>query len=473
MTQPTASRAASGVSSAAAGTPTPGSRYAWYVVGVLTLVYMFSFVDRQILGLLVAPIERDFHVSDTQMGLLQGLAFALFYTFMGLPLGRMVDSVNRRSLVGVCVFIWSIFTSGCAAAWNFTTLFLARIGVGVGEAGLGPAAYSLIADYFPKERMGAAISVYYMGLFFGSSLALLVGGIAVDALSRTPLITVPLLGTIASWRITFLIVGLPGLLFAVLAFTIREPIRRNLRRLADGTPARASFAEAFGQMRLRWQSVVGISVGMAFQSMCTYSMNAWVPTYFLRVYGWTPGQTGKVLAVTQIVFACTGMYLGGVIADRWQKRGVLDARLKGGLISAAGIVLFLAPATIMPNIQLTLAFLMPGFFFMAFAMGTMVAAIQVIFPNQVRGQVGALFLFVLNLIGLTLGPFLPGFFNDHLFHNPKMVGYSLAITVGGAAIIMGLLIGATMRSYRVHYQMIQEDPQPGERQGGPLPAQAG
>jgi len=432
----------------------PRTSYAWYVVGVLTAIYMLSFVDRQILGLLVPQIERDLHIKDTEMGLLGGLAFALFYTFIGLPLGRMVDSVNRRKLVSICIVVWSIFTSTCSAALTYPTLFLARVGVGVGEAGLGPAAYSLIADYFPRERMGAAISVYYMGLFFGTSLAQLVGGIVVQGLSRTPLITVPLLGAIASWRVTFLYVGLPGLLFALLALTIREPRRVELRADSTGKPARASFRESFGQMRLRWQSVVGISLGMAFQSTCTYSVSQWAATYFLRVYNWSPARTGKTLAFILVVFACSGMYLGGLVSDRWQKQGILDARLKIALISAAGILVFLVPSMMMPSVELTLALFAPGIFFLAFAMGTAVAALQVIFPNQSRGQVGALFLFVLNLIGLTLGPWLPGYLDDHVFHDPNKIGYSLSITVALGAVMMLVLLGFTRPFYRRHYKML-------------------
>src|SRR5580698_11617009 len=160
--------------------------YAWYVVFVLMACYTLSFVDRQILSLLVGPIKRDLQVSDTRIGLLQGLAFSLFYTLMGLPLGRMADTRNRRNFIGVAVLIWSFFTASCSAAKSFWSLFLARIGVGVGEAGLSPAAYSLISDYFPPERLGVAISVYYMGVFLGSSLALLLGGIVVDTMSRIP-----------------------------------------------------------------------------------------------------------------------------------------------------------------------------------------------------------------------------------------------------------------------------------------------
>ena len=437
-----------------AGKETPSLRYAWFVLLVLTLMYMLSFVDRQILSLLVPSIKRDLGVSDTQIGLLQGLAFALFYTFMGLPIGRLADNCNRRNVIAASVMVWSIFTATCAATKSFFTLFLARIGVGIGEAGLSPGAYSLIADYFPKERIGTAISLYYFGLYFGSSLALLVGGIAVDALARTPLIAVPILGEIASWRVTFLIVGLPGLFVALLAFTIREPMRRNLLRTRDGQPVKTSFQDAFKQMGLRWQSMVGIPVGMIFQSTCNYAVTSWVPTYFLRIHGWTAARTGKALAVIMITFACAGMYVGGLLSDRWQKKGVADGPIRVALISAIGIFFFLTPATVLPDARLTLGFLAVGMFLMSFPMGTSVAALQIIFPNQVRGQVAAVFLFFLNLGGLTMGPLLPGLFNDRLFYNENMIGVSLSLTIGGASILMLLVFLATLRPYRRHYQMM-------------------
>ncbi len=436
------------------GKEKPNLRYAWYVLAILTGIYMCSYVDRQILSLLVPSIKKDLGVSDTQIGLLQGLAFALFYTFMGLPLGRLADNCNRRNIIVASVFVWSIFTALCAATKSFFSLFLARIGVGVGEAGLSPGAYSLIADFFPKDRIGTAISIYYFGLFFGSSLALLVGGITVDALARTPTITVPILGAIASWRVTFLIVGLPGLLFALLAFTIREPVRRNLMLGKDLKPVKASFGEAFRQMGRRWQSMVGIPVGMIFQSTCNFAVMAWVPTYFLRVHGWTAAQTGKALAVIMIAFACTGMYVGGYLSDRWQKRGVADGPVRVALISAVGIFFFLTPATMISDVRITLCLLAVGMFLESFPMGTSVAALQIIFPNQVRGQVAAVFLFVLNLGGQTMGPFFPGFLNDSVFHNENMIGVSISLTIGAASILMFLVFLASVRPYRRHYQMM-------------------
>ena len=434
--------------------PRTNLRYAWYVVIVLTALYMLSFVDRTILSLLVGSIKRDLGISDTRIGLLQGLSFALFYTIMGLPLGRMADTRSRRNLIAACVIVWSLFTSFCSAAKSFWSLFFTRIGVGVGEAGLSPAAYSLISDYFPPERLGVAISVYYMGVFLGSSLALLVGGVVVDTMARIPTVTLPLLGTIASWRVTFLIVGLPGFLCALLVYTIKEPLRLNMLRSAQGGVARLSFGQAVGQMRLRWQSLGGISVAMVFQSMANYALVSWGPTYFSRVHGWTAGQSGKALAVILLVAGCGGMLAGGRLSDHWQRRGLDEAPMRVMVLGAIGMTLLLPVGTLLTDVRWTLVFLFAGVFALALPMGISAAALQRIFPNQVRGVVSALYLFILNIGGLSLGPLLPGVFNDYLFHNGKMIGYSLAITMGGAAVLMLITLLAAYRHYRRHYHMM-------------------
>ncbi len=444
------------VASASASQPRTSLGYAWYVVIILTALYMLSFVDRTILSLLVGSIKRDLAISDTRIGLLQGLSFALFYTIMGLPLGRLADTRSRRNLIAAGVVVWSLFTGACSIAKSFWSLFFTRIGVGVGEAGLSPAAYSLISDYFPPERLGVAISVYYMGVFLGSALALLVGGMVVDTMARIHTVTLPLIGTIASWRVTFLIVGAPGLLGALLVYTIKEPLRRNMLRNAQGKTAQVSFGQALGQMGKRWQSLGGISLAMVFQSMANYALISWGPTYFLRVHGWTAGQSGRALAVILLVAGCGGMYTGGRLSDRWQRRGLNEAPMRVMVLGAIATVFLLPVGTLLSDTRWTLAFLFAGVFALALPMGISAAALQRIFPNQVRGMVSALYLFVLNIGGLSLGPLLPGVFNDYLFHNGKMIGYSLSITMGGAAVLMLITLLAAYRHYRGHYQMMVE-----------------
>lgn len=433
----------------------PSLGYAWYVVFALTAIYMLSFVDRQILGLLVAPMKRDLGLSDTGVGMLTGLAFGVFYTLLGLPLGRLADTRNRRNLIAAGVVAWSFFTSACSVARSFLTLFLARMGVGVGEATLSPSAYSLISDYFPKDRLGTAISVYYMGIFFGSSLSLLVTGAMLDALAHTPFIDVPLLGTIAAWRVVFLVVGLPGVLFALLVYTVREPIRRDLLRTAENKAVALSFGESWVEIRKRGKSVAGLSIGAVFQSAPTYAITLWIPTFLQRTHHWTPGQSGRALAAILLLFGCTGMYVGGKWSDRWQRRGLPEGPLRVGVICAIGTALLMTPATLLPDAKWTLALMAPGMFFLALPMGTSPAALQHIFPNQVRGLVSSLFLFVLNLGGLSIGPLLPGVLNDHFFHDEKMIGPSIAITIGVSAVLMLVAFWYAIGPYRRDYRLME------------------
>jgi len=329
------------------------------------------------------------------------------------------------------------------------------MGVGIGEAGLHPASYSMLSDYFAKERLGKALSVYYMGQVLGSSLALSVGGTVVQIVTREPDITLPVLGAIASWRLTFLIVGLPGFLFALLLFTLREPVRKNVLRTSSGTE-KLSLSETLAEVRKRWQSVVGISVGFIFHAACLYGFTAWVPPYFLRVHGWSIGEAGRALGLLVISFGCLGLYLGGYWSERWQRRGFVDAPLRVAIPCAIGIILFLAPAMLMPTAAWSLALIGPGLFCLVLPMGTVGAALTVIFPNQVRAQVSALYLFILNLGGLTLGPLLPGVFTDYLFRDPNMLGVSITLTMAIAGTIMLAIYLATLRPYRAHYRMMQK-----------------
>jgi MFS family permease len=408
--------------------------YAWYVAIMLMVCNTLSFIDRQILGLLVDPIKQDLGTTDTQMGLLQGLAFGIFYTLLGMPMGRFVDRGHRRNLVAAGVFFWSLMTAACAAARNFATLFAARMGVGVGEATLSPSAFSLLSDYFPREKLGRALSIFSMGVFFGSGLALIAGAVIIKKVD--------------SWRLTFLIVGLPGLLATLLLFTVKEPARQNL---LAGKARSLSLGEVFEQIALRWESVVGICLAFAFQAMCNYAQQAWLPSYFIRVHGWTRPQAGMTLGLISLFTGLTGAFLGGVLCDHWQRRGKADAPLRVGVLATACAGFFFCLALAMNLMNLQLALLVPAFFFLAMPIGSSYASLQLILPNQVRGQVGALQVFTLNLIGLILGPFLPGFFNDYLFHDAKMVGVSVAITVGLASLLSAVLFYATCRPYRRHY----------------------
>jgi len=227
-------------------------------------------------------------------------------------------------------------------------------------------------------------------------------------------------------------------------------MRRAALRTREGQTAQLSFRDSLGEMGRRWQSLIGISIGAIFQAVPTYALTAWTPTFFQRVHHWTPGQSGRGLAVLLLTFGCFGMYVGGRMSDYWQKNGIVEGPLRVGVVCAVGTILLLPVAFLLPEASWTMFLLAPGIFFLALPMGTSPAALQRIFPNQVRGQVSALFLFFLNLGGLSLGPLMPGLLNDRLFHDEKMIGASLAITIGGAAVLMLIAFRATYNAYRTH-----------------------
>lgn len=417
------------------------------------LCYALSLIDRQILSLLVAPMKQDLHINDTRIGLLQGLSFGLFYTFAGLPLGKLADSCSRRRMVTAGVLSWSVMTAVCSTAKNFWSLFLTRTGVGVGEATLSPAAFSLIADSFPPDQLGLALSVYSMGIYLGSGLAMIVGGSVVQGLSRTPQLTLPILGTIASWRATFLVVGLPGLLVVLLTLTIREPQRRSLLRAADGAVVQPRFHEVWHELHVRIWSVMGISLGMVFQAVCGYAFLAWGPAFLQRTYAWPVGQAGRTLGVLTLMFGCLGMFVGGSLCDYWQRRAISEAPLRVGVYSAAGCAIFFPLALLPGNAVITTILLAVAVFLLAMPIGSSYAALQLIFPNQLRGQVSALFLFILSFGGLSLGPLLPGLLTDYVFRSERMIGASLAVTISASSVVMWLLFLATYRPYREHYRV--------------------
>jgi MFS family permease len=427
--------------------PYPSSGAAWYSVLVLMLLYVFSFIDRTTISLLVEPMKRDLHVSDTQIGMLQGLAFALLYTFLGLPIARLSDRHSRRAIIAGGVFIWSIMATLCGLARSATQLFVARIGVGVGEAALSPAAYSIITDSFPRSRLGAAFSLYNIGITVGAGTALLVGGIVVGAVSTAGAsYTLPLVGSVHAWQMVFIVTGAPGILLPLLLLTFREPRRRGL--LPGTAPERTPLRDVLKYVWLNRKFYALHFVAMALLGMAGYSVAAWLPTALVRAYGVTAGQVGKVIGVSTIVMNSSGMLLAGLLCDRLTRKGWKDAPIVVALISACGIATFSCVQPFMPSVPLVWAALfVAGITFNAYnAVGPM--AVNQVTPNQYRAQVSAVYLFVVNAVGLGVGPTLVPLINEHLFHDPAKIRISLVIVVfcaAATAIILLLLVRPVYR----------------------------
>ncbi len=298
--------------------------YAWYVATVLTLAHIVSFLDRQVLALLVEPIKRDLAISDTKMSLLMGAAFAIFYTVMAIPIGRLADRGKRTAIITVGVTVWCVMTAMCGMARNYWQLFLARIGVGAGEATLTPSALSILSDYFPRERLGAAVGFYNMGVSVGAGIAFIVGGQVIGFVTSSPPISLPFIGELYAWQTVFLFVGLPGLAIAALMGTVREPVRRGKIKLESDTDAandQISLRQAIDYLAKRRRTYGGLALIVSGSTILGYGFLSWITSMFLRTWDWTVPQIGTGLGVVLLIAGPIGVNGAGWLADRWFKQG--------------------------------------------------------------------------------------------------------------------------------------------------------
>lgn len=427
----------------------PNPLYSWYVVGVLMLAYTNSFIDRQILSLLIEPIRADLHISDTQVSLLAGIAFTLFYTLLGVPIARLADQKNRKAIISSGIAVWSVMTAACGLAGNFWQLFLARIGVGVGEATLSPAAFSIIADYFPKHLLARAFSVYSMGVYLGAGMAMVIGGVVIRMVVDAGAHSVPLLGELKPWQLTFFYVGLLGLPIFFLVLSIREPARRGVAALGLGETANASSSAAL-------ISFLRLNAGTASYHFLAFSMvgiaitgyMVWTPTLFIRTWGWTAADIGLAYGGIMLVLGTAGVYSGGFLADWMEKRGHRDAILRAACLAAFAALPFAVATPLMPNSTLALVSLGFTCFFMALPQGLPAAALQVITPNPLRAQMTALYFLVGNMLALGFGPTLIALVTDYGFADPQQLRYSMALVSALVLPLGGLLSYLALKPYR-------------------------
>lgn len=423
---------APGVAAPAPGAPPAASRpgYANYVLGVLFVVYVLNFVDRQILSVFIGPIKAEFGVSDTAMGLLAGFAFALFYTFAGIPLARWADRGDRRLIITLGLGLWSAMTMATGFARSFLHLALARIGVGVGEAAGTPPAHSLISDYFPLERRATAIGVYSAGVYVGSALAYLGGG---------------LLREHFDWRTAFFLLGAPGVFFAlVVAFTVKEPPRGLSEKLAVSTE-RASLGETL-RFLLGCRSWVQLQIGSSILSIAGYGVLIWGYEFFGRVHGLAPIETGQAMGIVVGVGGALGTLGGGMVVDRLSRRDVRWSMRLPAIINflavPLGVGYLLADRT-----GWSIAFFFPFYVLMNVFVPALHTLNQNLARLRMRATAAAVSLFILNIVGAGAGPFIVGALND-LFavrFGDAAIRYSLAaVTV--ATLVSSLLFWAGSRT---------------------------
>jgi len=432
--------------------PYPSTGYAWYIVGVLTFIYMFSFIDRQILNLLVAPIRRDLGISDTKMSGLMGPAFVCSYILFGILFGRLTDSKSRRAIIALGFAVWSLFTAGCGLARTYLQMMLLRVGVGIGEASLSPAAFSLITDYFPPKRRATAISVYGMGIYIGSGLAFIVGGMVAKVAAAHEIWQLPLVGATRPWQVVFFIVGLPGVLLALLMSTVREPLRRGAKfvKTADGR-SRVTQVPLGEVLAYLWENKLTFfchNVGFALLSFSSYGSSAWIPTFLQRDHGWSISKSGLVYGSIVAICGTLGIALGGRFADWMSDRGRRDATIRVGLIASLVWIPTGVLYPVVSDANLAAILLAPTVFLASAPFGVSAAAIQQMMPNSMRGQASAIYLFAINLLGLGVGPSAVAIFTDYVFHNDMSVRYSLLIVATSAHLIAAVLLWIGLKSYR-------------------------
>ena len=382
--------------------------YRSYVLTVLVIVYAFNFIDRQIVGILAVPIKADLKLSDTQLGMMGGLAFALFYTLLGIPIARLADRVSRIRIMSIALAVWSLMTSLCGITTSFGQLFLARLGVGVGEAGGVAPAYSLICDYFPPKERARALSVYSFGIPIGSAVGIVAGAY---------------LTRLVSWRVAFIVVGIAGIaLTPLLRFGVREPPRGGFDASSSATAqppaATAGLTEAptLSQVCLtlgRKRSFWGLSLGASFSSMMGYGLFFWIPTLLYRSLGLSLVEAGLAFGSLLLAGGLSGIWLGGFAADRFGQHHRSRYALYPAIAFIATVPFYFV-GVLSTSVWMFMAVsLVPTAIGLAW-LGPVLAAVQQLVPSNMRATASALFLFINNLIGIGLGGLLIGVLSDAL-----------------------------------------------------------
>ncbi|MEL7296872.1 MAG: MFS transporter [Pseudomonadota bacterium] len=424
--------------------PDHNERYGWYVVFVLCVCGVVAYIDRQIINLLVTDIKLDLSVSDTEISLLQGFAFAVFYALVAIPLGRIADSRNRRKLITVGIVAWTAAAIACGLAESYAQLFVARMMVGVGEAVLTPAGFSLLADLFRPQRLARPVSVFTASSFFGAGIALMVGGLIVDHLSAAGGVVLPIVGERTVWQGAFILGALPGIPVALWFFlTVREPPRRAADIVRQDTEEYAQgFVQAIRYVLANRRLFFAVFIGLSLMAAAQFALGAWIPAFFIRVHGWTPGEIGAVQGLLFLVGGSLGVVTGGWVTDLLRARGFDDANLRTAVFAALLAVPFLVAVPLVSDPKLAVICLAPGMYFGTVPFGAGAAVIPTVSPPMFRAQLVAIYLLVANLVGQAGGPWGVALITDYVFGDDKAVGRSLLIVVP-VLLLMGSTIAAS------------------------------
>jgi MFS family permease len=429
--------------SAAPSAPWPSASRGWMVAGLLALASVASQADRTVVTLMAGPIKAQFGLSDTAFSVLQSVAFNVFYVLACIPIGRLADRFARRTVLGLCMGLFSLFSMASGLARSYMQLFLMRIGVGIGEASVTPASFSLLSDHFPPERLGRPISVFLMSAPFGQGMTLIAGGSLMQWLMTSNFLRSGLFSGMAPWQVAFIVVGFPGMLLVPALLLLREPARRG-----PGAEMHLSVREVIDVVRQRRAALLPIFGGFAMVILVANALAFWMPTFLERTYGLNKAQQGLAYGLLLLVCGTGGAYLAGWLNDRLAQRGILDAPLKVAAFSFVGCGVAGTLAMLMPTIELALLFLVPTVLMSTMPIPSAGTSIQLIVPSRARAQVSALYITISSLVGMGLGPMLVGLLNDYLFHDPLAIRYSLSIVMLLPGPLMFWLFMRACRPYR-------------------------
>lgn len=397
------------------------SRRAWYAVALLTLAYALAILDRVSISLLIVPLQKALHIHDTEFGLLQGMAFSIVYSLLGLPLGVAVDRKRRVPIMVGGLVLWSLATIGCSLAQSFGQLFFARMLVGVGEASLVPVATSLIADLFTPAARPKAYGVFVTGSTLGTASAMALSGVFLGWADRLILGLPALFGAMQPWQIVFILCGAPGLVLAlILAFTVREPARRGA--VATGAVSLAPVWRLFAR---RPRAYGLFLLGSVLNLTCVYAIVGWFPALFIRVHGWSASTTGKVLGIGGLPISIFAAVNSGWVIVALARRGHRDAPVWVAAACAASMVLFGVPACLASSAWVALGGYMLNALFVNWNTSAVYAGLAQITPNAARAQVMAVHTILSGLVALTAGNFIVGALSDYVFPGPKGIAPAL------------------------------------------------
>jgi MFS family permease len=426
--------------------PYPAPRYSIYVLVVLLLAYILSFIDRNVLAMLVGPIRQEFEISDFQFSILHGWAFTLFYIFLGLPIGWLADRYSRKWIITGGVFFWSIMTVACGLAKNFGSLFVTRIGVGVGEAALSPPTYSLLSDYFPPNQLRWATAIFATGITIGSGTSYIVGGQVYEYFAGLDQSVLPFLGQFSAWQATFVAVGLPGLLVVLLLLFAKEPPRRKSNAHDGGKEVPIKEVIAF--LKQHWQVYTALMMGVSAMSIIGYGTLTWFPEFLQRSYAMPKTEAGNSLGSIFLIAGTAGTLCGAFFATLLEKFGYKDANMRVVMLAALIAMVPAIAAPLMPESQYALLLTWPVIFIHYTHFGVAVAGLAIITPNRMRAQVAALLLFLTNLFGLALGGSFVAFFTDFVYGDDLALGKSIATVSAIMYPLAAVLIGWGLSHYR-------------------------